>query len=44
MQDVTDAAIKKADNIYTSYVNEGLQAPLPFKGVGITVNYFLNMV
>ncbi len=35
MQDVTDAAIKKADNIYTSYVNEGLQAPLPFKGVGM---------
>lgn len=35
MQDVTDAAIKKADNIYASYVNEGLQAPLPFKGVGM---------
>ncbi len=35
MQDVTDAAIKKADDIYASYVNEGLQAPLPFKGVGM---------
>lgn len=36
MDDVINATIKKADLIYTSYVDEGLKEPLPFKGVGMT--------
>lgn len=35
MDEVIDAIIKKADKVYTSYVNEGLKEQLPFKGVGM---------
>ena len=36
MDDVINMVIRKADEIYTNYVNEGLREPLPFKGVGMS--------
>ena len=35
MDDVINMVINKADAIYTTYVNDGLKEPLPFKGVGM---------
>ncbi len=36
MDEVIEATIRKADEIYTSYVDEGLKETLPFKGVGMS--------
>lgn len=36
MDDVINMVIRKADEIYTDYVNAGLRKPLPFKGVGMS--------
>lgn len=35
MDEVITLATRKADEIYTFYVNKGLTEPLPFKGVGM---------
>ena len=36
MDEVVSLVKQKADEIYTEYVNEGLKAPLPFKGAGMS--------
>lgn len=36
MEEVISATTKRADEIYTSYVNEGLKEHLQFKGVGMS--------
>lgn len=35
MREIADAVKKRADEIYTEYVHEGLKEPKPFKGVGM---------
>lgn len=36
MDEVVEATVRKADEIYTGYVDEGLKETLPFKGVGMS--------
>lgn len=36
MDEVTSLVQQKANEIYTEYVNRGLQEPIPFKGVGMS--------
>lgn len=40
MDEVICNVTKKADDIYTAYVNDGLKEPLPFKGVGMSYARF----
>lgn len=40
MNDVLNGVFDFANNLYQKYVNEGLQEPIPFKGVGIAYIHF----